>query len=284
MNFGPSNPNFQPGMPEQHDAPTEMFQATPTPPNAPYQPGTGSPFNRSQRPGPSIRPEQLINKRKGQTLPPGPWHTKLAYLWRSDPAYKVLFVSIGAIILCSLIGIILVGTAFSSFTNKTATNPNQNSPQTTANTPQSTATPTMQTTATPTIQPTATPTPQPTATPIPQPTVAPTPTTIPNNGPLTAQFASIPGQARNHSTVFVTVTTKPGATVGLVITYNATPAFQQTTTVTANANGIATIPWTINEKAFSRFTPTITAHVVAVARDQNNQQANSQQATVQIIG
>ena len=285
MNLGPSNPNHQPGMSGQHDAPTEMFQANPAPPNSPYQQGADAPFNRGQRPGPPIRPEQLINKKKTQTLPPGPLHTKIAYLWRSDPAYKVLFIAIGIVILCSILGVILLGTAFASFTSTPATNPNQNSSQSTDNSLQNT--PTSMATkpaATPTQEPTATPTQEPTATPIPQPTVAPTPTPAPNNGPLTVQFAHVPAQAMNHSTVYITVTTKPGATVGLLITYNASPAFQQTATVVADANGTATIPWTINEKTLSRFSPTTTARVVAAARDQNNQQANSQPATVQIIG
>ncbi|GCE04446.1 hypothetical protein [Dictyobacter aurantiacus] len=288
MNLGPSNPNYPPGMSGQHDAPTEMFQTNPPPPGAPYRPGAGAPFNPGQRPGPTVRPEQLINKKKAQTLPPGPWHTKLAYLWRSDPAYKVLFIAIGVVIVCSIVGVILVGTAFSSFTSRSATNPNQNGSQTVANTPQATptTTPTAQPTMTPTPQPTATPTAQPTVAPTPtaQPTIASTPTPVPNNGPLTVQFTNLPAQAQNHSTVPVTVATKPGATVALLITYNASPSFQQTTTVTADANGTATIPWTINERAFSRFTQVIAARVVAIARDQNNQQTTSQPATVQILG
>ncbi|GLV57732.1 hypothetical protein KDH_45680 [Dictyobacter sp. S3.2.2.5] len=101
---------------------------------------------------------------------------------------------------------------------------------------------------------------------------------------MTVQFTNLPAQAPNHSTVNVTVATQPGATVKLLITYNASPSFQQTTEVTADANGAATIPWTIDERAFSRFTPAIAARVTAIASDQNNQQTTSQPATVQILG
>ncbi|GCE18281.1 hypothetical protein [Dictyobacter kobayashii] len=282
MKLGPSNPNNQPDMLGQNDAPTEMFQTANRPQGFPYQPAAGQPFNPGQRPTPNVRPEQLINKRKGQTIPPGPLHTKIAYLWRSDPAYKVLFIAIGAVILCSVIGLVLLGSVFANFGGRSATTAsNQGNTQATAPTPQNTPAGATQPTATPTLQPTATPTLQATATPLPQATVAPTPTPVVNNGPLTAQFSGLPGQVNNHTTVDITVTTQPGATVTLLITYTASPAFQQTNAVVADANGTATIPWSINERAFSHFSMNATARLYAIARGQN-QQATSQPATVQV--
>ncbi|GER87426.1 hypothetical protein KDW_15880 [Dictyobacter vulcani] len=272
----PANSPYQPDAGVQHDAPTEMFQA-----NYPTQQAPGRPFNPGQRPTPSVRPEQLINKGKAKTLPPGPWYTKLAYLWRTDPAYRVLFIAIGAVVLCSLIGLALLGTAFSQWGNpgNSTSAPNQANTQPNTPTPDAQQTSAANATPTATAQPTATPTLAPTPVPTQPP---PTPTPVVNNGPLTAQISGIPGAVNNHTTVNVTVMTKPGATVALAISYSAIPAFQQTTAVVADANGVATIPWTINEQAFSKFLRNATANVVAVARDQNNQQVNSQPATVRV--
>ncbi|GCE26069.1 hypothetical protein KDA_15530 [Dictyobacter alpinus] len=285
MNGDPSKQPYRPNMRVEHDAPTEMFQANVPPANYPYQPTPGAPFNPGQRPTPNVRPEQLINRGKGKALPPGPLTSKIAYLWRSDPAYRVLFIAIGAVVLCSIIGVILIGNAFSQFANPgrpTVSAPTQTNTQPANPTPDTQQTSAAKVTPTATPQPTATPTLPPTPTPIPTQAPQPTPTPAVNNGPLTAQFSNVPGTVDNHTTVNITVITKPGAAVSLVINYTATPAFQQTQPVVADANGVATIPWTINERGFNKFMRNVTANMIAVARDQNNQQSASQGATVRI--
>ncbi|GCF07499.1 hypothetical protein [Dictyobacter arantiisoli] len=289
MNGGPSDPLYRPdllggGEPIQHDAPTEMFTpAAFTDPHVQAAAGHHPPLTQ---PRPTVRPEQLIRPQNNQALPPGGPHVKLAALWKRDPAYKVLFVAIGVILLSSIVGVALLGNAFMH---------GSSSPQQQADIPTTTTTPTGTATpatgqaagaqATATIQatamPTPTPTPQVTPTPVPSPTPQPSPTANPNT-PLSVQITSIPTTVNNHTTVSVSVSSIPGATVWLTITTNANPPYITTAEQPTDGNGNAVIAWQINDKAYIGFIRTATASVVAVARGANGQQLNSQPQTVKI--
>jgi hypothetical protein len=274
MNEDPYNSPYRPGDFEQpipHDAPTEMFSAPSPPAPDPNDP-------RWTQPRPSVRPEQLIRKNPQQQLLPGSLPAKLVYLWKSEPAYKVLFAAIGVVLLCSIVGLTVLGTALShgSQSSQQATNAANNAPtpdSKQANAPKSAPT------ATPTPLPTPTPTPFPTPTPTPPP--PPTPTPI-QNATLAVQISNIPQTADNHSTISVTVTSIPGATVWLTILTGANPAYITTDKQATDGNGMAVITWKISERAFGGFSRQTIAHITAVASGQNGQQIQSQPATITI--
>jgi outer membrane biosynthesis protein TonB len=293
MNEDPSTSPYNPasfGNPVQHDAPTEMFSAPPPP--VPPAPAPGpvhlntakTPWTRPRQ---SFRPEQLIRRNAQQQPLPGPLPEKLKYLWKSDPAYKVLFVAIGVVVLCSIFGIFLLGNAFShgspasTQTANTPLAPTQSNNQQT-NAPQ--PTPTQKPTATPQPTPTPVPTPVPIPTPVPTPIPAPIPTPVPPPTPLSAQITSIPQTADNHSTISVTVASIPGATVWLTIITGSNPPYVTTGQQSTDGNGNAVITWNINESSFSPFANqrTVQAQVTAHAEGTNGQQVQSQAAQLAI--
>jgi hypothetical protein len=278
MNEDPSKSPYRPeefGQPVQHDAPTEMFSAPPAAGPA-HMRGGQAPWTQ---PRPTIRPEQLIRKNAQQQLLPASLPAKLAYLWKSDPAYKVLFVAIGVVVVCSIFGLFLLSNAFSHGSTT--------SPQTANTSAEGSSTPgsnnaanTAQTKPTqiPTLQPTATPLPTPT--PIPTSTPAPTPTPVP--AMLNAQITSIPQTADNHTSISVTVTSIPGATVWLTIITGADPPYLETEQKSTDGNGMAVITWHINEHSFNAFSRQTIAQVTAHAEGANGQQVQSQPAQITI--
>lgn len=280
MNDDPSHMPYNPdefGQPVQHDAPTEMFSAPPPP--GPISLNNGqTPWTR---PRPIIRPEQLIRPNAQRPPLPGPLPAKIKYLWHSDPAYKVFFVAIGVVVLCSIFGVFLLGNAFSHGANSSSQT--ANTAANLATTPTQSNNSQAQSTATAKPQPTPTPFPTPTPTPMPTPTPttapAPTATPVPT---LTAQITSIPQSADNRSTVSVTVASIPGATVWLTILIQANPPYITTTQQSADANGTAVINWHINERSFSAFLRQTTAQVTAHAQGSNGQQVQSQPAQITI--
>jgi hypothetical protein len=228
----------------------------------------------------SIRPEDLV-RRPQSALPANPI-ARMGYLWRKEPAYRVLFIAIGIVLLS---GFVCVGLVFGMFNAPTSQNAQTggNSPQQSANNGVvKTGTPTP--VATPTSAPTATPTPFPTPTPVPTQPPAPTPvpTQPPVMGPLTVQITSIPTTVQNNQTVSVGVTTnEPGSTVHLVIALNAFPYYTISQTQTTDAAGNATISWHVRVTTM-RPGATVTAQVSVVAQDQRGMYVTSPQTTVQI--
>lgn len=235
------------------------------PPQEPYSPPVDTPKK-------AVRPEQLV-RQPASSLPRNPL-ARLAYLWHADPAYKVLIIAIGTILLSSIIGVIVATNLFA-----------QSSPQPSSSQGQVAVAPTA--TPVPTIAPTPTLAPTPTPMAVVQPTVVPTvaPTTAPTqnqNAALTLQIANIPNQANNGTTVQVGVTaSQPNITVRLAVTYTTAPGFFSSNVQTTDANGNATIPWRINVVTFGARN-TIIARVTAVAQNQNGQVVQSQTVTVQI--
>ena len=222
-----------------------------------------------------LQTEQLI-RRQAQAAPQGTV-AKLAYYWREDPAYKVLFIAIAMVLIAGIVFVSLASAAFLGNSNFSASSSSQNPPVV--------AKPTGAVNLRPTFpnpgggqggnQSSQPPMQQ---TPALQPTTdqqSPTP-----GGTLTVQITNLPQTVSNGSRVDVGVnTSEPGATVLLVIRYsqgNRTTAGPQTT----DNNGNATISWFV----FAFGQRNIQATIYAVATDQNGQKAKSPTYTVQVKG
>ena len=240
--------------------------------------------NESSTPGSSlhytqVRPEHLI---RPAAMPPKDPLARLIYFWRKDPAYKVLIIAVGLVLIAGLLFFSLVSRAM----NPNFFKLNSTSPQAppTAVTPSGTVD----------LRP-AFPSPgggqgsstssQPPAqsTPALQPTVdntqsSPTPG---HGGTLTVQITGIPNRVQNGSVVDVGVSTnEANVTVELYVVYNAPPERGFAGPRMTDDGGNTSIPWSVSVYK----TGGARAIVVAIARDQNGQQAQSQPVSVQIVG
>jgi len=228
-----------------------------------------------------LRPEQFIRPRTG--LAPKSTLARLAYYWQKDPAYKVLMIAMVVVLLAGIVFVSLASSAFLGNPNFFASASSSSPPQPPSagvnpsgtvdlrpsfptpgggNGSNQSSQPPMQ--QTPALQPTA------------------TGTTTQNSGTLTLQFTNIPTQVVNGTTVDVGVNTgEPGASVQLVIHYNVQPYRASEGPQIADSGGNATIPWPVFAFGFRQ--KLVQATVVAIATDQNGQQAKSQPATVQVL-
>ena len=239
--------------------------------------------NESSTPGSSlhhtqVRPEHLI---RHAAMPPKDPLARLIYFWRKDPAYKVLIIAVGLVLIAGLLSFSLVSRAM----NPNFFKLNSTSPQA----PPTGVTPS----GTVDLRP-AFPSPgggqgsstssQPPAqsTPALQPTVdntqsSPTPG---QGGTLTVQITGIPNRVQNGSVVDVGVSTnEANVTVELYVVYNA-PPYRDFAGPRMTDGGNATIPWSVSVYKIGGARAT----VVAIARDQNGQQAQSRPVSVQIAG
>jgi len=240
--------------------------------------------NESSTPGSSlhytqVRPEDLI---RPAAMPPKDPLARLIYFWRKDPAYKVLIIAVGLVLIAGLLFFSLVSRAM----NPNFFKLNSTSPQA----PPTGVTPS----GTVDLRP-AFPSPgggqgsstssQPPAqsTPALQPTVdntqsSPTPG---QGGTLTVQITGIPNRVQNGSVVDVGVSTnEANVTVELYVVYSAPPYRDFAGPHMTDDGGNATIPWSVSVYKIGGARAT----VVAIARDQNGQQAQSQPVSVQIAG
>ncbi|TMC83124.1 MAG: hypothetical protein E6J10_10430 [Chloroflexi bacterium] len=240
--------------------------------------------NESSTPGSSlhhtqVRPEDLI---RPAAMPPKDPLARLIYFWRKDPAYKVLIIAVGLVLIAGLLSFSLVSRAM----NPNFFKLNSTSPQA----PPTGVTPS----GTVDLRP-AFPSPgggqgsstssQPPAqsTPALQPTVdntqsSPTPG---QGGTLTVQITGIPNRVQNGSVVDVGVSTnEANVTVELYVVYSAPPYRDFAGPHMTGDGGNATIPWSVSVYKIGGARAT----VVAIARDQNGQQAQSQPVSVQIAG
>jgi len=226
-----------------------------------------------------VKPEWLI-RRQAASLPRSPF-ARLRYLWRKDPAYKALLVSVTIVLLAGLLLATLATRAFLGGGNLLQSSAYTQTP--TGATP----------TGTVDLRPTF-PTPgsglgsssssQPPVqnSPAPQPTNPPQPTTPPQTSGLTVQFTNIPTHVQSGSTVPVGVSTnEPGATVWLTISYGSPPFRGYAGPRVTDGNGLATIPWSVNVFGGGRHSMAV---VTAFARDQQGQQTHSQSVVVQVSG
>jgi hypothetical protein len=211
-----------------------------------------------------VRPEDLL-RRSQSSLPANPL-TRISYLWKRDPAYRVLFIAIGVVLLSSLISVGLVAAMFNQPGPQGAQPGGSNSQQTNiGNVNLNTPTPA----ATPTPIPTSTPTPEPT------PTPTPVPTQPPVNATLTVQITDIPTTVQFGGTVLVSVnTSKPNVSVHLSALSNGRQA-TITGSKKTNDQGNATLSWTVIQQPGA-------IEVVAIAQDQQGHVVNSDPVPVQI--
>jgi hypothetical protein len=227
-----------------------------------------------------VRPEDLVRMPK-TALPANPV-ARISYLWKRDPAYRVLFIAISVVILSSFVFVSLVSGMFNQPNTQNAqgdgTNPQQSTNLGGVNT---SSTPTVVPTSVPASTVAAIPTLIPTPTPFPTPTEAPT--QPPTNARLTVQISNIPQKVKNNTSISVDVTTnEPGASVFLVVKYvAAAPFYSKGQPQSTDDNGNSTILWQV-EVVPIRPGATITAQVSVVAQNQRGMYVTSPETTVQI--
>ncbi|MFL5655590.1 MAG: hypothetical protein ACJ8CB_15615 [Ktedonobacteraceae bacterium] len=234
-----------------------------------------------------IRPEQLV---RHMPTPPKDPLARLKYFWHKDPAYKVLIIAVGLVLIAGLLSISLLSSAMIRNPDFFALNSTTSQvPPTEGVTPSGTvdfrpafpqpgggqgsstsSQPPVQ--STPGLQPTVDNTP---------PTIQPSPTSI-QEGTLTVQITGIPDHVQNSSVVDVGVSTNaPNVTVALYVVYDAPPYRDFAGPRMTGNGGNATIPWSVS---VYRLGGGARAVVVAIATDQNGQQVQSQPVSVQIVG
>ncbi len=206
----------------------------------------------------------------------------LARLWRRDPAYKVLMIAAGMVLVAGIIFTIFLVSMLAQAATPT------NTASTTTTTPPKTITNSQPTFPTPsggsgnknTSQPpkSGTPVVLPTLTPASTPTAQPT---QPTQGTLNPQIVSIPQQVRSNSTVPVTISVgQSGIEVRLQVTYDQAPNTNTSGPLTTDANGNVTLNWHVTVFSLKQH---VIAHVTAFATDQNGQQMQSQTVSVTVV-
>lgn len=279
------DPQGQQGLPQQPGKIVLPAQSnTPYPPAARvHHPYGNSTSSFPTRPGPfkPVSPPPFARTKKGTF-----WT-----VWRSDPAYKILALALGVVLIIGIIFAIIAGNVFASMFRQggTAANgPTGPIPQSTGALNSTLPTPTVNQSSSSNTPPAMTPTPivQPTATPFPTPTPAPTPTVPPTptptpSGTFTLQITHIPATVHNYNTVPVdVVASQGGVNVKLVISYNASPGSATVGPQKTNANGDVTLYWFVMVRQ-DEHTP-VTAQITAIAYTQDGQQVSSPTVTVQI--
>src|SRR5947209_1079394 len=242
--------------------------------------------NESSTPGSSlhymqVRPEDLI---RPAAMPPKDPLARVIYFWRKDPAYKVLIIAVCLILVAGLLFFSLVTSAMNPnfFTaNKTSFQvpPAGATPSGTVDLRPVFAVPGGGQGSNTSSQPPAQSTPvlQPTDNP---PIIQSSPTPD-QGGTLAVQITDIPNRVQNGSVVDVEVNTnEANVTVELYVVYNTLPYRGFASPRMTGDGGNANIPWSVSVYKGGE----ARAIVVAIARDQNGQQAQSQPVSVQIAG
>lgn len=261
------------------DLPYNQFGEPLPPPSLDQQASAVTQYHEANFGAPfSLADNRFINQQQAQRGPFG----KMKALWQKDPAYKVLFTSIAAVILAASI---FIGIGFAVFMPQSS-HQSSNGPQnasganglssavrkSTPAPPQPTAQPTL---AVPT--PTATPIPT-QAPPTPTPTQVTTPTPVPTQVPQSnTQITQFPQQVSNGGRATVVVHTLPGATVTLNVVYNVPASPANVSPIQTGSDGNASFTWRV--RVFS-ITGGASATVTATSTDQDGNQTTS--APVQI--
>lgn len=233
-------------------------------------------------PAPPFQAGRLIQHNQASaTRSSGSRYSRIVRLWHRDPAYKVLFVAIGVVLVSGIVCIALLARLITQISPSSA--PITHLPPGPQPAPTFAVLPTPQATATPV----PTPIPTPTAVITPSPIVTAPAIIQPTPNPdqrLTAQIGPLPAQINNNVIVPVTVTTnQPGATVSLFVTYSAIPILYTSNPQITDASGSTTFSWSVHERTFSPFTRMVAANLTAIVRYQGRQQATSQTMTVHIL-
>jgi hypothetical protein len=204
--------------------------------------------------------------------------TRLLRLWRKEPVYAVLSLTIGLVALVSLLFVVLGTNALLSpntapaWSSSQIEHPPALTPVGTVDNHPTFPTPGSNKGSSSSSQPHGGP----------PPVLQPGPGG-PDQGTLSVLISGIPSVVRNNTRVRVLVqTTEPGVSVRLQITYDAAPFFSASSARTTDGNGNTALTWNVRVFGFS--TSGVQASVVAVATDSSGQQATSQSATVMITG
>lgn len=205
----------------------------------------------------------------------------LARLWRRDPAYKVLMVAAGMVLVAGIIFTIFLVSMLAQAATPT------NTASTTITTPPKATTVSQPTFPTPSggngnkssSQPpkSGTPVVLPTLT----PASTPTPTTQPVQQTLNPQIVSIPQQVHSNTTVPVTISVgQPAIAVRLQVTYDQAPNTNTSGPLTTDANGNVTLNWHVTVLSFKQH---LVARVTAFATNQDGQQMQSPTVSVAVV-
>ncbi len=218
-----------------------------------------------------------------QKTPPPPKKVlpKLVWYWRKDPAYKVFMIALAMVVVASAVLVALVS---ASMVSRPSSSPgySQTPPTKVVQVGQVDQHPAFPTPSggkgtAQSSQPPAQSTPslgnQPTATV--QPTVQP-------GGQLALQINNAPGAVNNNSRVDITVSSnQPGVSVYLQIHYNVQPSRGFAGPSTTDANGNATITWSVFVFAIGR--RNVQATLTAIATGQNGQRVSSNPVVIQVL-
>lgn len=218
-----------------------------------------------------------------QKTPPAPKKIlpRLAWYWRKDPAYKVFMIALVMVVVASVVLVSLASASLfgrsSSGASFSQTPPSKVAPGGPVDLHPAFPTPGGGNGSGQSSQPPAQNTPS-----IgPQPTGSVQPTTQPG-GQLTVQITNYPPTVMNNSTVDITVSTnQPGISVYLQIRYNTQGSRAYAGPRTTDANGNATIPWTVLVITFGR--KNAQATLTAIATDQNGQHVSSGPVVIQVL-
>jgi hypothetical protein len=227
-----------------------------------------------------IHPDQLI-RYSATPLPKQPL-AKLRYFWQKDPAYKVLVIAVAVILFAGVVFASLIGNAllrnphFYAVDNTLSQNaPTAILPTGTVDLRPTFPPPGGGNGSTSSSQPPTQGTPYLPSTPNASPTSNPV-----GGGNLTISITGIPNHVVNNTVVDVSVNTSlPNATVTLFVSYNGPPFRYVSASTTTDGNGDAVLSWSVAVIMYGRQTR---ATVIAIARDQNGQRAQSQPVSVQI--
>ncbi|MDQ2886719.1 MAG: hypothetical protein M3Y39_11635 [Chloroflexota bacterium] len=223
-----------------------------------------------------VHPDQMRLKPPSRLANP---FTMLGQLWRRDPAYKVLIVAAGTVLLAGIIFAVFLVSMFAQAASTTPTNTTgaTTSSKAASNPPPAFPTPSggkgnkgnsqPPKSATPVVLPTLTPV----STPTPQPTQA----------TFNPQIVSIPQQVHSNTTVPVTISVgQPGVAVRLQVTYDQAPNMNTSGPATTDANGNVTLNWHVSVFTFKQH---LVARVTAFATNQNGQQVQTQTVSVAVV-
>jgi hypothetical protein len=265
----------QPETPEQGPFGRPQKLVLPAPPGEEY---SSAPPAFPPRMTAPISPEYLIHR---QSAPPpqGPL-ARLRYLWHKDPAYKVLLIAVVVVLVAGTVFAALIGNALvrnTSFYAANSTTPLAPPKVPATINPRPTFAPPSggKGSKSSSLPPAHGPTPDLQTTP--DASADPTPA----DGTLTIDITSIPTSVQNFQTVAVKVSASaPNVTVYLSVKYSVSPRKGFAGPAITDDNGNATLNWLVVVYKTSGGR----ASVVAIAKDQNGQQAQSQTVSVHIGG
>lgn len=196
--------------------------------------------------------------------------TRLKAAWRKDPIHLVLALAVALVVVAIIVFVAFGATALlNSNTTTFSQTPTAPTPSGTVDNKPGFGTPGTNKGSSQSSQPATGPTPglHPTA----------------NAGTLAVQIVNIPNVVANNTKVRVFVlTSEPGVSVTLRVTYNAAPFFFSGSAHTTDDSGQAILPWSV--RVFTLRNNPVQATVQVIATGQDGQRATSQPVVVTVEG